>query len=111
MALNSDSEQMMYLRVKGILKTLNLNQKDLSKRFGLAQGVVSLALNGGNEKTFRRITDLLVQEHGIDPQLIFGETERGDKIMTQLEAIQTELAELRSEIKELKGLVQSKPHT
>lgn len=110
MALNSDIEQMLYLRVKGILKTLGINQKDLSKRFGLAQGVVSLALNGGNERTFRRITDLLVQEYGVDPQQIFGETEHGNKIMTQLEAIQAELAELRSEIKELKDLVKSKPH-
>ncbi len=109
MALHSVSEQMVYLRVKGILKTLAINQKDLSKRFGLAQGVVSLALNGGNEKTFRKITDLLVQEYGIDPQLIFGETERGDKIMNQLDAIQAELAELRSEIRELKSLVQPKP--
>jgi transcriptional regulator with XRE-family HTH domain len=111
MALDSNTEQMMYLRVKGMLKTLAINQKDLAKRLGLAQGVVSLALSGGNEKTFRRITDLLVQEYGIDPQQIFGETERGDKIMNQLEAIQAELVELRSEIKELKGLVQPKPRS
>lgn len=109
MALHSVSEQMVYLRVKGILKTLAINQKDLSKRFGLAQGVVSLALNGGNEKTFRKITDLLVKEYGIDPQLIFGETERGDKIMNQLDSIQAELAELKSEIRELKSLIQPKP--
>lgn len=111
MPKNIDPDQMIYLRVKGLLKTLAINQKDLSKQLGLAQGVVSLALSGGNARTFKRITDLLVQEYNIDPEQIFGETEQGNKIMTQLEAIQTELAELRSEIKELKDLVQSKPRT
>lgn len=101
-------DQMIYLRVKGILKTLDLNQRDLAKRFDLAQGVVSLALNGGNEKTFRRITDLLVQEYGVDPQQIFGETERGDKIMNKLEDIQTELQDLKQEIQELKKLIKPK---
>lgn len=108
MPKNIDPDQMIYLRVKGLLKTLAINQKDLSKQLGLAQGVVSLALSGGNARTFRRITDLLVQEYGIDPQQIFGETEHGNKIMTQLEAIQAELQDLKLEIQALKKLIKPK---
>ena len=108
MPKNIDPDQMIYLRVKGLLKTLAINQKDLSKQLGLAQGVVSLALSGGNARTFRRITELLVQEYNIDPEQIFGETEHGNKIMTQLEAIQTELQDLKLEIQALKKLIKPK---
>jgi hypothetical protein len=67
-----------------------------------------LILSGGNARTFRRITDLLVQEYNIDPQQIFGETEHGNKIMTQLEAIQAELQDLKLEIQALKKLIKPK---
>ena len=108
MPSNLNNDQLVFQRVKGILKTLAISQKDLAKQLGLAQGVVSLALNGGNEKTFRRIIDLLVQEHQIDPQHIYGETERGDKILTQLEEIKEELQQLKSGIEEVKRLLKSK---
>jgi predicted transcriptional regulator len=101
MSSDPDSNQLVFNRVKGILKTLEIGQKDLANQLGLAQGVVSLALNGGNEKTFRRIVDLLVKEHGIDPQQLFGEDERGDKIMIELKVIKDELNALRQEIRDL----------
>ena len=101
MSSDPDSNQLVFNRVKGILKTLEIGQKDLANQLGLAQGVVSLALNGGNEKTFRRIVDLLVKEHGIDPQQLFGKDERGDKIMIELKVIKDELNALRQEIRDL----------
>jgi hypothetical protein len=50
-------------------------------------------------------------EYGVDPQQIFGETERGDKIMNKLEGIESELAALKSEIEALKKLIQSNPNS
>ena len=85
-----------------------MSQKDLAEHFGLAQGVISTALSGGNEKTFRRIIEMLEQEHGIDPLQLWGEGERGDKILNELQAIKTELNGLRSEMEALKELIKNK---
>jgi transcriptional regulator with XRE-family HTH domain len=101
MPLLSDPDPLVFQRVKGALKSVGMSQKDLAQHLGLAQGVVSLALNGGNEKTFRRIVDLLVKEHGIDPQQLFGKDERGDKILIELKVIKEELNALRQEIRDL----------
>nr|WP_290935965.1 helix-turn-helix transcriptional regulator [Haliscomenobacter sp.] len=72
MPLPTDPDPQVFLRVKGALKTIGMSQRDLAKHLGLAPGVVSLALSGGNEKTFRRIIDMLEQEHGIDPSNCLG---------------------------------------
>ena len=108
MPLPNDPDPLVFQRVKGALKSVGISQKDLAKRFGLAQGVVSTALSGGNEKTFRRIVELLEQEHGIDPLQLWGEGERGDKILNELQAIKTELNGLRTEMEALKELIQKK---
>lgn len=108
MSLPNDPDHQVFLRVKGTLKTLGMSQRDLAKQLGLAPGVVSLALSGGNEKTFRRIVELLEQEHGIDPLQLWGEGERGDKIMNELQAIKSELQGLRSEMEALKDLMRNK---
>ena len=108
MSLPSDPDPQVFLRVKGALKTLGMSQRDLAKQLGLAPGVVSLALSGGNEKTFRRIIEMLEQEHGIDPLQLWGEGERGDKILNELQAIKTELNGLRTEMEALKELIKNK---
>lgn len=108
MPLPNDPDPQVFQRVKGALKSVGISQKDLAKRFGLAQGVVSTALSGGNEKTFRRIVELLEQEHGIDPLQLWGEGERGDKILNELQAIKSELNGLRTEMEALKRLIQHK---
>lgn len=101
MPLPNDPDPQVFLRVKGALKTIGMSQRDLAERLGLAPGVVSLALSGGNEKTFRRIIELLEQEHGIDPQQLWGEGERGDKILGELKAVREELKALREEVRAL----------
>lgn len=101
MPLPTDPDPQVFQRVKGALKSLGINQKDLAQHLGLAQGIVSVALNGGNEKTFRRIIEMLEQEHGIDPQQLWGEGERGDKILGELKAVREELNALREEIRAL----------
>jgi len=101
MPLPNDPDPQVFQRVKGALKSVGMSQKDLAERLGLAPGVVSLALSGGNEKTFRRIIEMLEQEHGIDPLQLWGEGERGDKILNELQEIRKELDALRTEIREL----------
>lgn len=101
MPLPNDPDPQVFQRVKGALKSIGMSQRDLAERFGLAQGVVSTALSGGNEKTFRRIIEMLEQEYGIDPLQLWGEGERGDKILNELQEIRNELNALRAEIKEL----------
>lgn len=108
MPLPTDPDPQVFQRVKGALKSIGMSQKDLAERLGLAQGVVSMALSGGNEKTFRRIIELLEQEHGIDPLQLFGEGERGDKILNELQEIKKELNGLRTEMEVLKQLIQNK---
>ena len=108
MPLPNDPDSLVFQRVKGALKSVGMSQKDLAKHFGLAQGVVSMALSGGNEKTFRRIVEMLEQEYGIDPLQLWGEGERGDKILNELQAIKTELNGLRSEMEALKDLIKNK---
>lgn len=108
MPLPGDPDTQVFQRVKGALKSVGMSQKDLAERFGLAQGVVSAALSGGNEKTFRRIIEMLEQEYGIDPLQLFGEGERGDKILNELQAIKTELNGLRTEMEALKELIRNK---
>lgn len=108
MPLPTDPDPQVFQRVKGALKSIGMSQKDLAEHLGLAQGVVSTALSGGNEKTFRRIIEMLEQEHGIDPLQLWGEGERGDKILNELQAIKTELSGLRSEMEALKDLIKNK---
>jgi transcriptional regulator with XRE-family HTH domain len=99
----------VFQRIKGALRSIGISQKDLAEHLGLAQGVVSMALSGGNEKTFRRIVEMLHQEHGIDPLQLFGEGERGDKILGELKEIRAELKALRDEVRDLgKKLEQKK---
>lgn len=101
MPLPTDLDPQVFQRVKGALKTVGMSQKDLAQYFGLAQGVVSTALSGGNEKTFRRIIEMLEKEHGIDPQELLGKGERGDKILGELKAVREELRALREEVRAL----------
>lgn len=108
MPLPTDPDPQVFLRVKGALKTIGMSQRDLARHLGLAPGVVSLALSGGNEKTFRRIIELLEQEHGIDPLQLFGEGERGDRIFGELQEIKAELHALRTEIKALARRMEEK---
>ena len=108
MPLPSDPDPQVFQRVKGALKSIGMSQKDLAVHLGLAQGVVSMALSGGNEKTFRRIIEMLEQEHQIDPLQLFGEGERGDRILGELQEIKAELHALRAEIKALGRRIEEK---
>lgn len=101
----ADSSKVVFNRVKGILRSLGLNQQQLAQKLGLAQGVVSLALNGGNEKTFGKIVTLLMQEYGVEMDSIYGETEPGNKVMQQLEAIKQELNRLNQGMEDLKEMI------
>lgn len=108
MPLPNDPDPQVFLRVKGALKTIGMSQRDLARYLGLAPGVVSLALSGGNEKTFRRIIEMLEQEHQIDPLQLFGEGERGDRIFGELQEIKAELNALRTEIRALARRIEEK---
>ena len=108
MPLPTDPDPLVFQRVKGALKSIGMSQKDLAEHLGLAQGVVSMALSGGNEKTFRRIVEMLEQEHQIDPLQLFGEGERGDRIFGELQEIKAELHALRTEISALARRIEEK---
>ena len=108
MPLPTDPDPLVFQRVKGALKSIGMSQKDLAEHLGLAQGVVSMALSGGNEKTFRRIVEMLEQEHQIDPLQLFGAGERGDRIFGELQEIKAELHALRTEISALARRIEEK---
>ncbi len=55
----------IYNQVKGVIKSLNLDQSVLAEKLGMKQTTVSKALNGSNEKTFQRIVELLETEYGV----------------------------------------------
>ncbi len=55
----------LYNQVKGVIKSLSLDQSVLAEKLGKKQTTVSKALNGSNEKTFQRIVELLETEYGV----------------------------------------------
>lgn len=81
----------LYNQVKGVIKSLNLDQSVLAEKLGMKQTTVSKALNGSNEKTFQRIVELLETEYGVT------------SFNQQLEAsLSKDIAEIKEELKGLR---------
>lgn len=81
----------LYSQVKGVIKSLNLDQNVLAEKLGMKQTTISKALNGGNEKTFQRIVELLETEYGVT------------SFSGQLEAsLSRDIAEIKEELKGLR---------
>lgn len=95
----------IYKKVKGIIKSLDLDQQSLANELGVHQTMVSNALNGKNEKTFHRLIVLLEKEHGVQ----VGDIHRNLSSENDLEIIKTELQNLQSKMGEvLKGIEELK---
>ncbi|MDX2067222.1 MAG: hypothetical protein SFV55_02290 [Haliscomenobacter sp.] len=89
-------------RLRVLLKQIPLDQGTLAEKLGISQPVISLALNGHNDKTFQRIVDLLIREYGVAHDDIYQEApstmqelkERLDRIEAGIEEIKTMLRKL-----------------
>lgn len=85
------SDATLYNKVKGVIRSLELDQAQLAQKLELNQANISKALNGGNEKTFQRIIQLLENEYGIT------------SLNQHLEsAVGNDLVEIKNELKEIK---------
>jgi transcriptional regulator with XRE-family HTH domain len=83
-----------YAQVKGILRTLKLDQDALADKFGIKQASISKALNGANEKTFKKIVQLLENEYGVN------------SLNQHLESgVAKDIAEIKAELAEIKAAV------
>lgn len=85
----------IYNQVKAVMKSLNLDQAQLAEKLDLTQASVSKALNGGNEKTFQRIVNLLESEYGVASLNQHLET-----------AVGNDIAEIKAELQEIKATLQ-----
>jgi transcriptional regulator with XRE-family HTH domain len=95
----------MYGQVKGILKTLGIDQDTLAEKFEMTQASISKALNGGNEKTFLRIIRMLETEYGVTSLNQHLESAVGNDltiIKDMLQNLQNSVEELRQEVRDLK---------
>jgi transcriptional regulator with XRE-family HTH domain len=84
----------VYTKVKGELRALGLDQAALSEKLGSNPASVSKALNGNNEKVFRRIIDLLEAEYGL--------TSLNQHIESSLKE---DIAQIKTELAEIKAAV------
>lgn len=101
MAIEKPTEQSIYHQVKAVMKSLNIDQAQLGEKLDLTQASVSKALNGGNEKTFKRIVELLGTEYGVTSLNQHLESAVGNDIA----AIKSDLQEIKEELKELRKII------
>ncbi|HOY21387.1 MAG TPA: hypothetical protein PLC89_29000 [Haliscomenobacter sp.] len=87
-------------RVRMLLKQIPLDQGSLAQKLNISQPVISLALNGHNDKTFERIVDLLIREYHIRHEDIYQEDP------STMQQIQERLDRIESSIEELKEMIQ-----
>lgn len=98
------SRNALFTQVKGVIKSLGLDQMVLAEKLGVNQANVSKALNGGNEKTFQRIVNLLENEYGVTSLNQHMESAVGNdisEIKAELQAIKGTLEELKTMIGKL----------
>ncbi len=91
-------------QVKGVVRSLDLDQALLAQKIGVSQANVSKALNGGNEKTLLKIIDFLAEEYNISN---FNEHLAANP-ETELQQIKMELVEIKTTLQELKALIEKK---
>ncbi len=94
-----------YQQVKGVIKSLGLDQADLADKLGVKQASISQALNGGNNKAFQRIVQILETEYSITSLNQHLESAVGNElavIKNMLQNLQNSVDELRQEIRDLK---------
>jgi transcriptional regulator with XRE-family HTH domain len=97
-------KQAFFNQVKGVVRSLDLDQAVIAQKIGMSQANVSKALNGGNEKALLKIIDLLAQEYNIsnfDAHLAANPE-------TELQQIKAELVEIKTTLLELKALIEKK---
>lgn len=89
------SRDALFTQVKGVIKSLGLDQMVLAEKLGVNQTNVSKALNGGNEKTFQRIVNLLETEYGVT------------SLNQHLEsAVGNDISEIKAELQAIKGTLE-----
>ncbi len=104
MAEKDTPRNALFTQVKGVIKSLGLDQMVLAEKLGVNQANVSKALNGGNEKTFQRIVNLLENEYGVTSLNQHMESAVGNdisEIKAELQAIKGTLEELKMMIGKL----------
>lgn len=101
MTIEKPTDPSIYHQVKAVMKSLNIDQAQLGEKLDLTQASVSKALNGGNEKTFKRIIELLGNEYGITSLNQHLESAVGNDIA----AIKSDLQEIKEELKELRKII------
>lgn len=108
MPVKKSAESVIYTKVKGIIKSLNLDQQTLASQLGVHQTMVSNALNGKNEKTFQRLVALLEKEHGVNvedaPRPLADESDI-QLIKEELNSLQGKMGEVLKGIEELKEMM------
>jgi transcriptional regulator with XRE-family HTH domain len=101
MPVEKNIDPSIYHQVKAVMKSLNIDQAQLGEKLDLTQASVSKALNGGNEKTFKRIMELLGNEYGVTSLNQHLESVVGNDIA----AIKSDLQEIKEELKELRKMI------
>jgi transcriptional regulator with XRE-family HTH domain len=98
------SSNALFTQVKGVIRSLGLDQMLLAEKLGVNQTNISKALNGGNEKTFQRILNLLETEYEVTSLNQHLESAVGNdisEIKAELQAIKSTLEELKTMIGKL----------
>jgi transcriptional regulator with XRE-family HTH domain len=91
-------------KVKDALKSQNIDQRDLAEQLGIHQSMVSMALNGTNQKTFLRVLNLLEKEYGMDFQESSTPSDI-EQIKADLQGLKTQMDHLIKSVAELKGMI------
>ncbi len=89
-------------RLRMLLKQISLDQGTLAKKLDISQPVISLALNGHNDKTFQRIVDLLIREYDVAHDDIYQEAPSTmQELKERLDRIEAGISELKEILQKL----------
>jgi transcriptional regulator with XRE-family HTH domain len=97
-----------YTKLKGVVKSLGLDQAGLAEKIGSNPASISKALNGSNEKTLHSIIQLLEREYGITSlnQHLESSLDQGiSTIRSELQDIKTTLSRMEQNIEQLQQIL------
>jgi transcriptional regulator with XRE-family HTH domain len=92
----------IYNRVKGTLKSMDLDQQSLASKLGVTQTMVSMALRGKNEKTFQRLLTLMEQDYGVNLRESSTPSDI-EQIKADLQTLKAQMDILIKSVEDLKG--------